>query len=120
MVLTKKLIKYGLNEQAVSWVENWLNGWTQTVVISGTKSSWRLATSGAAQGLILGPDLFNLFINNLDDGAECTLGKFTYDTKLGGGTDMPEGHAAIQRDLNGLEKWADRNFIKFSKGKCKV
>ena len=40
--------------------------------------------------------------------------------KLGGVADAPEGHAAIQRGLNRLEKWADRNVMKFNKGKCKV
>ncbi|GAB0203761.1 mitochondrial enolase superfamily member 1 [Grus japonensis] len=29
-------------------------------------------------------------------------------------------HAAIQRDLNRLEKWADRHLILLSKGKCKI
>ena len=33
---------------------------------------------------------------------------------------MPEGCAAIQKDLNRLEKWADRNLMKFSKERCKV
>lgn len=31
---------------------------------------------------------------------------------------MPVNHATIQRDPNRLEKWADRNLVKFSKRKC--
>jgi len=34
--------------------------------------------------------------------------------------DLPEGCAAIQKDLDRLEKWASRNFLTFSKGKYKV
>ena len=56
----------------------------------------------------------------LDDGAECTLSKFDDDTKLGGVTDTPEGHAAIQMDFNRLEKWAERKLTKFSKEKYQV
>jgi len=33
---------------------------------------------------------------------------------------MPEGHAIIQRDLDRLEKWTDRNLIKIIKEKCKA
>jgi len=46
--------------------------------------------------------------------------KVQMTTKLGGMTDMPEGHSAFQRDLNRLEKWADRNLMKFSKEKFKA
>lgn len=48
---------------------------------------------------------------NMDDGAECPLSNAADDTKQAGVADTPEGHAAIQRVLNRLKKWADRNFI---------
>ncbi|KAK4832341.1 hypothetical protein QYF61_021870 [Mycteria americana] len=53
-------------------------------------------------------------------GALCTLSKFADDTKLGEVDDTPEGFAAIQRGLDRLEKWVNRNIIKFSERKCKV
>jgi len=51
---------------------------------------------------------------------QCTLSKFAGDTKLGRVADMPEGHAAIPRDINRLEKWADRNLMNFNQEQCKV
>ena len=51
---------------------------------------------------------------------QCTLSKFADDTKQAGEADIPEGHGAIQRDPDTLEKWPDRNLRKFKKSKCKV
>ncbi|GAB0177311.1 mitochondrial enolase superfamily member 1 [Grus japonensis] len=115
-ILIEKLLKYGLDEQTVRWIENWLNG---QVMISHRKSSSRPVNSRVPQGSVLGPILFNI-VNDQYDGAQCTLSKFADDTKLGGTADMPEGCAASQRDLDRLETWPGRNLVKFNKGKCRV
>jgi len=40
------------------------------------------------------------------------------NTKLGAVTDTPEGYAAIQRDLDRLEQWAENSWKSISTRRC--
>lgn len=74
-ILVMKLRKCGIDEWMVRWIENWLTGRAQRVVISGTESGWWPVTSAVPPVLLQGPVLLSIF-NNLDEGIESTLSGF--------------------------------------------
>ena len=54
----------------------------QRVVINRSMFIWVLVMTVISQGSVFGMVLFNIIINNLDSGIECTFSKFADDIKL--------------------------------------
>ena len=80
--LLKKLEAHGIGGQYARWTKNWLADRRQRVNINGKVSGWAEEKSGVPQGSVLGPLLFLIFINDIDDGIISKIWKFADDSKI--------------------------------------
>ncbi len=120
--LLAKLEALGVTGHLLRWIKNWLRDRVQRVVLNGEASSWEAVLSGMPQGSILGPVLFVVHINDVDQVLKMIdiLGKFADDTKLGQTVGTAEQVQLLQRALDELIKWADLWGMEFNVKKCKV
>ena len=113
----------GIGGKVLSWVEEWLSGRQQRVVLNGKFSGWADVGSGVPQGSVLGPTLFVIFINDIDCAVDVTgsvLLKFADDTKWAMVVDTEEQSQAFQEGIHRLEEWSREWQMLFNSGKCHV
>ena len=91
--------------------------------MNGSFSSWANVTSGVPQGSVLGPLLFTIFINDIDNAVDtinCFLLKFADDTKGVRVVDSEEDALKLQKDLDNLYSWSTDLQILFNLEKCHI
>ena len=118
--LMAKVRSLGIIDEVGDWIEDWIGGRKQRVVINGESSEWVPVTSGVPQGSVLGPLLFIIYINDLGLGLVSKISKFADDTKLGSNADNEEAVRQLQKDLEKIGEWSEKWQMPFNLEKCKV
>ena len=117
--LLLKLKAHGIGDSITDWIEQWLTDRRQRVVVDGEVSNWKSVLSGVPQGSVLGPILFLIYINDLDNSITSNVLKFADDTKLFRKVNTDGDKQHLQNDLDRLVKWSEKWQMLFNFGKCK-
>ena len=117
--LIKKLESHGIKGKIRDWIKSWLSNRRQRVCVDGELSDWVDVTSGVPQGSVLGPVLFLIYINDIDQGIVSKLGKFADDSKLCKNI-RRQDVSVLVNDLAQLESWSNLWQMKFNVEKCSV
>ena len=120
--LLQKMATKGIGGQILKWVEDWLTERTQVVRVGDKTSTECHVKSGVPQGSVLGPPLFTIFIDDVDDYAPLIdmLLKFADDTKGLQEISSLEDKQKLQNTLDSLGKWAEEWGMQFNVAKCKI
>ena len=110
---------YGIGISIINWIEQWLTDRRQRVVVDGEVSNWKPVLSGVPQGSVLGPILFLIYINDLEEGVTSKILKFADDTKLFRKIKGNGDKQQLQDDIDKLIKWSEKWQMLFNFQKCK-
>ena len=112
--LSNKLTFYGIRGNTLGWINSFLPDRQQAVSVNGTHSSWVDVTSGVPQGSVLGPALFLLYINDINDHIKSKIKLFADDSIVYREIWSPEDHNILQQDLDTLAEWSKTWLMHFN------
>ena len=119
-LLIAKLEAYGFSENSLNYIQSYLRNRLQRTNVNNNFSPWKDIFSGVPQGSILGPLMFNIYINHIflfpDNGC---LSNYADDTTL---YSIGENHNTnkniLIKSFLSLQKWFYDNYIVLNQGKC--
>ena len=118
--LLAKLNQIGVEGTFLDTIGSYLAGRKQVVVVDGIKSEVLEVKAGVPQGSRLGPLLFIIYMNDIEEGIESDILIFADDTSLmASGTDPAETVAQLNRDLVKISIWAKKWKVLFNAKKSK-
>ena len=113
-IATARPTAYGLSSTSISLMESFLFGRRQRVKIGDSFSDWSMILRGVPQGSVLGPLLFNIFVNDLYFCVTTTnVNVYADENQLHFSHDSPMAiETAINEDLKQSMIWFDKNSLK--------
>ena len=118
--LLNKLKHYGITGNLVKWIEQWLTKRNQQVTLENHVSSKLPVKSGVPQGTVLGPLMFLLYINDIDENISSTVRLFADDCVMYRIIDSLEDSLCLQRDLSTILNWTKMWQMQLNIDKCVV
>ena len=118
--LLQKLNKYGIRNHTLNWISSFLTNRTHHVVVNGSTSNVESVLSGVPQGTVLGPLLFLIYINDIEQNLTSKIRLFADDSAIHRNINSPNDAKSLQNDIFRLQEWAAKWQMKFNIKKCKI
>ena len=118
--LLEKIDSYGIRGPLHNWLTTFLTSRRMKVVVDGEFSEEATVDSGVPQGTVLGPLLFLCHINDLPDSVKSQVRLFADDCLLYRQIKSQADHLVLQKDLQSLERWAEKWGMRFNASKCYI
>ena len=116
--LLSKLISHGITGNTHNLITYFLSNRKQRVSVNGALSDITYVTSGVPQRSVLGPILFLLYINDINENVQSRILLFADDSIIHRKINSNIDHQILQTDLTKRENWSDKWQMKFNISKC--